>query len=297
MKRVARAWCWTLYPEDGDVTKPPPFKLDPFSYIVWQGEMCPKTLRPHYQGYLELPTKKLGSALKSLMCPTIHLETRTRTQKAAIAYCKKEETQIVPPTEHGAPMSQGSRSDLHCVISHLLQGKKLDPWDPEHARAIVLRGPGLKTLEQRLLAARGAIPREDLRVTVMLGPPRVGKSTLVRTEADAKGWSIYTAALPCPSGGRWFDGYTDQDIFLIEDYEGDIKFRPFLQMLDKWPCELPGRGGDRQALYTQVYITTNVKPEMWYPTLTAEQRLPLIERIHRICTFTAPGKFTEWVKP
>lgn len=298
LKAVGRAWCWTLYQTDeeaeewanlhalDEIQHELPFDVTPFQYIAWQPEHCPITMKRHLQGYLETRMKCSGSAVKGLMVNKVHLEKRLGTQAQAMAYIQKSETRCGPFMEFGEPMKQGARSDLTSIISHLQEGKSLDPEDPDHARAIVLRGPGLRALQQELHRARAMQRRDTLRVTVIIGPTRVGKTTLAHTEL---GLPVYTAGPILPGGGRWFDGYIDQPVFLIDDFKGDIKYQQLLQMLDTWPTQLPARGGDRHALYTHVYITSNYHVNDWYPLLSRAELAPLAARIHRTIVFTAPG--------
>lgn len=91
-------------------------------YAIWQKEICPKTLKVHTQGYIELNKVMRYEALKDkYFTDDTHFEKRMGTREQARAYCMKEESAI-PDTcfEYGDfGKSQGFRSDLEKVAEDI----------------------------------------------------------------------------------------------------------------------------------------------------------------------------------
>jgi hypothetical protein len=104
-----RNWCFTAYTE-------PKIDTKNVEYYVYKPELCPKTKKLHYQGYIEFDVQKRMNEVKIVFNDnTLHVEIRHGTQKQAIDYCKKEETKAGEIVEWGKPKRQGSRSDLDAI--------------------------------------------------------------------------------------------------------------------------------------------------------------------------------------
>ncbi len=66
-----------------------PGKLEEVKYIIIGIEICPKTKKEHYQGYMEFNEQIRFSKLKKLQ-PKTHFENRKGTALQASDYCKKD---------------------------------------------------------------------------------------------------------------------------------------------------------------------------------------------------------------
>lgn len=106
----ARRWVFTLH-------DPPP-ELPPrpewIRYCVWQLEKCPKTGRPHFQGYFQCKKQVTNVAVKKWLGKTSHIEvSRDLTGEDARKYCMKDFTQESGPWQEGTFVKQGGRRDIH----------------------------------------------------------------------------------------------------------------------------------------------------------------------------------------
>lgn len=82
-------------------------------YMVYQLERGEQGTE-HFQGYVEFRTRRTLAAAKRLLGQErAHLERRRGTRNQAIDYCKKEESRVSGPWEHGQSSSrQGRRTDI-----------------------------------------------------------------------------------------------------------------------------------------------------------------------------------------
>jgi hypothetical protein len=72
-------------------------------------------------------------------------------------------------------------------------------------------------------------------------------------------------------GGQWFDGYDGQPIVLFDDFGGsEFKLTYFLKLLDRYPMQVPIKGGFVSWIPKEVYITSNRNPLEWYPNAHGE---------------------------
>lgn len=98
-------WCFTLH----DPTGPIAFDDEYMSYLVYQLEQCPDTGRHHFQGFLQLHSRRsMGKVKKILGDNRVHLERMRGTASEAANYCK-DDTKIVldGPWEYGSIQKRG----------------------------------------------------------------------------------------------------------------------------------------------------------------------------------------------
>jgi len=104
----------------------PFFDAKKIAYLVYQEEICPKTKRNHFQGYVEFKKetsyRQAKRILKLKKMP--HFEARNGTQEQAAVYCKKDDTRKPGGIrgEHGKLKCQGERSDLISIQEAVLNG-------------------------------------------------------------------------------------------------------------------------------------------------------------------------------
>jgi len=92
----SQRWQFTAYEQDWECYKVMPEIVAEWG---WQEEICPKTQRPHYQGYMRLKRQVRLAQLKKIF-PTTHFEV-ARNWEALVNYCKKTDT-AVEGTQHYA---------------------------------------------------------------------------------------------------------------------------------------------------------------------------------------------------
>lgn len=61
-----------------------------------------------------------------------------------------------------------------------------------------------------------------------------------------------------------FDNYNGQDVILFDEFRSSLPISDMLVYLDGYPVNLPCRYSDKPALYTKVYIISNISLEKQY---------------------------------
>lgn len=61
-----------------------------------------------------------------------------------------------------------------------------------------------------------------------------------------------------------FDNYNGQDVILFDEFRSSLPIADMLVYLDGYPVNLPCRYADKPALYTKVYIVSNISLEKQY---------------------------------
>ena len=101
----------------------------------------------------------------------------------------------------------------------------------------------------------------DVETTILVGVAGSGKTRYVY---DNHG---YNNVFKIDSSGDdrfMFNGYDGEDVLLIDDFKGWIKYTYMLNILDGYPLPLNVKNGRTFARWSKVYITSNNMPSMWY---------------------------------
>lgn len=114
------------------------------------------------------------------------------------------------------------------------------------------------------------------------GATGTGKSRAAATEANA---SAGDGGVFWQSGGKWWDGYDGHTHVIIDDFRPEqMKFAIVLRLLDRTPFTVEFKGGMRQLLATDMWITCPKPPSECY--LDAGEELDqLLRRIVTIKQF------------
>lgn len=115
----------------------------------------------------------------------------------------------------------------------------------------------------------------NVEVEVLIGDAGVGKTRQVfEKEPD-----VFTVN---PEDSFPFDGYDNEEAILIDDFEGQLKYKHLLKILDGHQLRINVKGSHRYARWKRVYITTNEEPSKWYQrglTPALNRRLKKVTRL------------------
>lgn len=249
----SRSYCFTAF------TEPNP-NLDEIRYIIYQKELCPKTNKIHYQGYVEFSTPiRLKRCQKILGADNCHLEKRKGTREEARLYCMKENTQVDKPFEAGNwdLGGQGTRNDLKYIFQLIKEGVTNLEIIENHPELYGRYRNTIKDYKFELLKKETSKFRE-LTVEVHYGDAGSGKTR----HAVENNENLFK--LDFDENNLWWDGYEGEKTLLIDDFYGNIKYSKILHILDGYKLRLPIKGGFTYANWNKVIITSNKPPEEWY---------------------------------
>lgn len=259
-------WCFTLFREEGwEVieNKDPAnlFDSENMDYIIYQVERCPETQKLHLQGYFALKTRKrMAQAKKLFEYPQIHLIKCLGSPLQNIEYCSKSASHIAGPWEYGVrPDARGKKSCTALAIEDIQAGKPLSQVAVENPMAWVRSYRGLTSLAAAVAKPKGVW--REVTCFVFWGKSRTGKTRTAMESTCKDGRPPFRMPL---SSGFWFDGYDGEDTLVIDDFYGQIKFSDMLQLLDGHYIQVPIKGGFTWAVWTKVFITSNVHPQAWW---------------------------------
>lgn len=272
----ARSIVFTVFGDD------PLLLLDPSlwphcTYCVYQREVCPKTSREHFQGYMELDTQVAYSTLHTYEgLDDAHFEPRRGSQLQAIHYCSKPNesfpddiSRVEGPWYFGEAKQQGQRADLIAVSDSIRKGASLKRIAMDHPAEFLKYPSGIKSM-QLLFAPRRT---EETICFVFYGAGGTGKTTFAHLLARYLG--SHTYVVPAAKGsGLYWDGYQQGDVCIIDEFKGN-RMQPteFNMLIDRVPCQVPIHGGTMEFNSRFVIITTNVSPRHWWPGIQFQKSL------------------------
>jgi len=261
---MSHYWCFTL----NNYTDPEVDQIMNLNcnYLIFGKEVGENGTK-HLQGYVEFPMKKKLPTVKKLM-PRAHLENRKGNAMEAAEYCRKD-GDIFEKGEISNPES-GKRTDLALVKEAILDGKGM--------KDVVCMTNSFQAIRFAETLLKYVEKKRDWPVNVRwyYGPTGSGKTR--RAMAEAKD--------PYVSGKnlKWWEGYDAHEDVIIDDFRADFcTFHELLRILDRYEYRVEIKGGSRQLLARNIWITSCHPPDGVYSVREdigqLLRRISLIEKI------------------
>lgn len=213
----------------------------------------------------------------------VHVEPARNAQQS-INYAQKEESRISGPYKGGShpekvaynATNQGKRSDLAAAADMLLEGRQVWEVAELFPTQFVRYHGGMQKLwalqQQKARQAKVAVSLAAMEgqeeqnvskptVTILWGRTGVGKTLKVWREHGAR--QVYSPM--CQHGKLWFEDYMGQEVLLLDDFDPTtIPLKLLLNILDRYVCQVPVKGGSMCCDFKYIYFTSNDDPQTWY---------------------------------
>lgn len=222
---------------------------------------------------------------------TAHIVPMNGSAQDSLVYCTKEDKDALV---FGTPPG-GKIKALDEGISRIRNGHSLRDIavaDEIGARAIAVHGRGLNMLRSLMAPARNV--QSPPTIVWLHGPTGHGKSRLsfeFGTLLMGPGrfpWQSSTPDL------QWFDGYDGQEVAILEDFRSKgVKFHFVLRLLDRYPMQVPYKGGFVNWSPAFIFITTPKCPAETFEARAQhrpEDIQQLLRRITHVFDFGNPAE-------
>lgn len=268
-------------------------------YVCGQCELCPDSGRMHLQAFLCLSQPRTLVGVKRCMfvgdhLKTVHLCACRGSKHDNVKYCSKVESRAGSggfaffeygdldkcPEQNG----QGQRSDLHALGRAVQEGRSLEDIAQDHPDLYIKFHRGIESLQARCCSRPRVwdpnAPYSPPDVRWFYGSSGSGKSREAFTQAlSDPSLSYFTKS----SGNKWWDGYLNQDIVILDDYRADWwTFSYFIRLLDCYPLSVEVKGGMVPMYASTFYITCPLRPEQLYASLAAKDDGRILQLTRRI---------------
>lgn len=231
--------------------------------VVGPEEKCPTTGRKHRHGFIQFRNPRALRALKAIRdLETVHFEPRKGSPSEAREYCLKEGAPLVESGSLKQRAAQGKRSDLLEVSNLIMSKASISQVALKFPVQFIKYHKGISALVE-VKSVQESAPDRNIFVLCLWGKAGVGKTRWVYRNFPLSSFFKVTAS-SCTSN-LWFDGYSQEEILLIDDFNGWIKYTSLLAILDRYPLIVQRKGTNTCANWKFVVITSNVCPRDWYP--------------------------------
>lgn len=248
------------------------------SFLVFGREEGASGTR-HLQGYIIFVNRKRLRQVRALVSPRGHFEVSRGTPLEASTYCKKdgdfEEFGELPVEE------RGRRSDLESIKHYIDEGATEEEVADNYFSRWVIHRRAFAEYRQIKAKKRTDPPN----VVVYFGATGTGKTRSAFEESLESCWMAVDNQL------NWFDGYEGQKAAIFDDFVGckNAKFGFLLRLLDRYPMNVPIKGGFTNWIPETIYFTSNLHPDEWFLGVTDTQKAALFRRFTEVKKFHEDG--------
>lgn len=235
-------------------------------FIAWGRETCPKTKKLHNQMffYFHNPKtwsgsnlKKIGNMFGPIHC---HVSPKRGSVPANEAYCAKESTL----EKVGEEPKAGMRGDIDEAVKKIIDGD-LTPDDICEENPLFYHQYGRTFEKAQAIGLRRKWRTWMTEGVWYTGPSGSGKSHECFKDFDPK--THYIKNL----NEDWWDGYMGQEIVILNEFRGSIKFSELLDLVDKYPKTVKWRNRESVPFLAKKVIITSIKhPKECYENVVDE---------------------------
>lgn len=223
----SRAWCftinnytdsdWEMMKAHGESTK----------YMIMEKEVG-ESGTPHIQGYAYFDNARVLGGMKRLH-KTAHWEIAKGTPQQNKDYCSKDKFKEWGCVyEKGELPKAGRRTDIDDVKKVLDEtGDIGEAFQQDFGLAVRCYRGFEKYLETRF---KHRTPDHPPTVCWLWGKAGVGKTSLVTRTMGVE--NVYIK-----DGTHWWNGYKQEQVIMIDDFDGKWPYRDLLRLLDRYPYQ------------------------------------------------------------
>lgn len=264
-------------------------------YVVYQLEKGTEGETEHLQGAINYSIGKRFATIKNTL-PFAHIEKAKGSNSQVRDYCTKKETRVKGPVEIGTFAEERERTDIKDFIQMVQRGvPKLE---------LAKLYPTLYARERKNLDLIRADMFEEyftkyraVDVTFIYGSAGVGKTTWACLQHEPN--EVFSVT---NFDNSMFTNYNYQDVLIMDEFTGSMKYSTFNLMLDFKPLDLRGLGCAKPSCYHKVYIISNHTLKDIIKSMVGDDyklQQTINRRIHRIIHFKSQDEMiierdTEW---
>lgn len=233
-------------------------------FVAYGDEICPDSGRPHHQVfcYFHNPRSPGATTLGKIGDMFGEQHCFAKAMYGSIlqneSYCMKESSLI----KVGSEPKQGYRGDLEETKELLISGDlTTDMICEENPMMFHQYGRTLERLE--LIGLRKKWRKSMTQGLWITGPSGSGKSHMAMDGYDPS--THYIKNL----NEDWWDGYKGQEIVILNEFRGQVKFSELLDLVDEWPKTVKWRCRESVPFLAKKLIITSIKsPHEVYCNIT-----------------------------
>lgn len=170
---------------------------------------------------------------------------------------KEDGSQVIYTFKYGTISNPkpGKRSDLALIKEKLDRAEPMTDIADQHFSQWVRYHKSFEKYATLIQPDRA----EKTQVVLITGPSGSGKTRCAHRMDGSAWWADANFE------GKWFDGYHGQETVVFDDIKQHLPYRLFLRLMDRYPCDVPVKGGFVKWRPTLMIITSSMHPNQWFP--------------------------------
>ena len=150
-----------------------------------------------------------------------------------------------------------------------------------------MKRQGNKNKEEERHGLSHAYERRHVDIHTIVGTTGTDKTRYVTDYVTRKyGTMKKLYILSMRNGTVWWDGYCGQPVVLFDDFSSHwrnaIPAASLLRYIDSYPVEVPLMGYRMPLMASEIFITSNEHPSMWYASSRGENQTALRTLMRRL---------------
>ncbi len=244
--------------------------------LAWGKEVCPSTGKEHNQGYVQFFKQSRFSSFQKMITSKCHGELIRGSIQDNEDYCSKEKNF----TKLGIFVSRGYRSDFHNIKDDMKNGADVNEIMENYTGDFIRYHSGIEKMKG-LIDKTTRMDWRDVSVTAIVGLAGSGKTRYVLDKHKKE--NVFIVDQKMMETDFW-GNYNGEEVLLIDDFNGWIRYSYLLRILDGHPLWLNIKNSNTYANWKFVYMTSNTLPKCWY----CDVKWNLMRRI-QFCLYVSKG--------
>jgi len=262
-KGRSRKWCFTSFRMDKDPLKKCT-DIDSVRWLIWAPEICPETMRPHWQCFVYMRNNISYRVLQNTFggekfnCRIAGGSLEEQINYIQGPWEKDEKKKPFNPDfkEYGKKPEQGLRQDLDQVRDSIMNGTDVDEICESNPILYHQYGRTLNRLEDIAL-------RRKYRTEMTKGIWYWGRTDIGKSHHAYGDFHPDTHYVLNHRDKGWWDGYKGQETVIINEFRANDVFTYdyFLELCDKWPMTVSRRSREPCPFISKkIVVTSSIHP-------------------------------------
>lgn len=249
-------------------------QADEMLYLIL-GKETAATGMKHLQGCFMWSGKASLAEIRA-KCGKGHITRCKKALTVNIIYCKKDgdfQEWGDPP----AKKPDGRKEHLLKLKELIDEGTSMVDLRADHLALYSQYYRGVTDYHRDVACAKHKSALRDVTVEYVWGPTGTGKSHYAYHHAIGDTYRLVKSQQMA-----WFDGYNGEGTLVLDDYTSWWNISYLLNLLDKYPLQLPIKGGHVWAEFTCVIITSNLELHEQHTKAGERHRDALKRRVDKV---------------